>query len=195
MNIQAQNNRQFQFQTEFAHVRLRWNPQGQLSELSLYDLADQALTPCDSETGFTQMPKPIRKLAGELADYFNLGHPLSPIDWSDVDQAGWTNFQREVYRAISKIPHGETRTYSWTAVRCGNWGATRAVGQALRKNPIPVLIPCHRVVAVNSLGGFMGISDPDEFEVRLKKRLISIEEEFLNPFFSFVSPHSSQAVS
>jgi methylated-DNA-[protein]-cysteine S-methyltransferase len=60
------------------------------------------------------------------------------------------------------------------------------VGQALRNNPIPILIPCHRVVSTLSLGGFMGQRDPDVPELRLKRKLISLEEGYTNPTFSFL---------
>ncbi len=91
-----------------------------------------------------------------------------------------------VYRAISQIPHGETRTYAWVAKRVGQGLATRAVGQALRKNPLPILIPCHRVVSSGTLGGFMGAVDPDEPEMRLKRWLIEVESSWLNPSFGFL---------
>ena len=65
-----------------------------------------------------------------------------------------TAFQKKVYSAVKKIPKGQVRSYSWVARRIGSPKAARAVGNALNKNPFPVIIPCHRVVAKNSLGGF-----------------------------------------
>ncbi|MBN1587670.1 MAG: MGMT family protein [Candidatus Omnitrophica bacterium] len=64
-------------------------------------------------------------------------------------------FQRKVYRAILKIPKGQTRSYGWVAEQAGRPGAARAVGNALHRNQLSPLIPCHRVVKSDgSLGGF-----------------------------------------
>lgn len=114
--------------------------------------------------------------------------PLGPIPWNLIDDSAWSPFQKQVYRAIEEIPHGETRTYGWVASRIRNGAAGRAVGQALRSNPLPILIPCHRVVASTSLGGFMGLVDPECSELRLKQRLIAVEEEYINPLFNFLTP-------
>ena len=68
-----------------------------------------------------------------------------------------TDFQQQVWRAISKIPAGKTLSYSEIAASIGNPNAVRAVGTACGANPIPLLIPCHRVLASNGgLGGFGG---------------------------------------
>lgn len=133
-------------------------------------------------------PPVVPWLARSFQDYFGTGAPIHEIPWHLMDESEWTPFQRQVYRAIALIPHGETRTYGWVAQRVGKGTASRAVGQALRANPLPILIPCHRVVAVASLGGFMGTIDPECSEVRLKQRLIALEEEYINPLFNFVAP-------
>jgi len=65
-----------------------------------------------------------------------------------------TEFQRRVWSAIYDIPCGETTTYGGIAAAIGKPGAYRAVGQATGANPIPILIPCHRVLAKTGLGGF-----------------------------------------
>ena len=65
-------------------------------------------------------------------------------------------FQNKVFAAVKTIPLGEVRTYGWVAKQIGNPKAARAVGNALNKNPFPVIIPCHRVVAKNGLGGYSG---------------------------------------
>ncbi|OGX24685.1 MAG: hypothetical protein A3J51_06005 [Omnitrophica WOR_2 bacterium RIFCSPHIGHO2_02_FULL_45_21] len=66
---------------------------------------------------------------------------------------GFTDFQLRVLEETLKIPFGKVRTYSWIAKRVGSPGAARAVGSALRKNPYPLLIPCHRVVKSNGAFG------------------------------------------
>lgn len=80
-----------------------------------------------------------------------------------------TSFQRKVWRAIQKIPYGETRSYLWIAKQIRNPKAVQAVGQACGKNPLPLLIPCHRVVASHGkIGGFSG-------GLKLKRRLLKLE--------------------
>lgn len=69
--------------------------------------------------------------------------------------SGYSSFERRVWKVTSTIPAGQTRTYQWVASRIGNPRATRAVGRALAKNPLPIVIPCHRVIHKDgSLGGY-----------------------------------------
>ncbi|MDH5408317.1 MAG: methylated-DNA--[protein]-cysteine S-methyltransferase [Gammaproteobacteria bacterium] len=65
-----------------------------------------------------------------------------------------TEFQRKVWQEMQKIPHGETCSYSDIAKKINS--SPRAVGNACRANPIPVIVPCHRVVAKTGLGGYCG---------------------------------------
>jgi O-6-methylguanine DNA methyltransferase len=82
-----------------------------------------------------------------------------------------THFARKVYKAVLSIPLGEVRTYKWVARRIGNPRAYRAVGQALKDNPWPIIIPCHRVIASNgNLGGY-------SCGIRRKKKLLKLEKE------------------
>lgn len=77
---------------------------------------------------------------------------LPPFDWT-----GCPVFQQDVWRAMLRIPIGATRTYGQIATEIGQPTATRPTGTACGANPIPVLVPCHRVVAANGrLGGFSG---------------------------------------
>jgi len=132
-----------------------------------------------------EAPDLVATLVARFSEYFSGGAPIDGLSFDDLDQSGWTPFQAQVYRAIMDIPHGETRTYGWVAARVGNLSATRAVGQALRNNPVPILVPCHRVVSMTSIGGFMGQDDPQRPEVGLKKTLIGLEERYLSPVFAF----------
>jgi len=159
--------------------------------LSLQGLIKQIEWSWSLDAGEAQLrlaPPVIPSLTCAFQDYFSGGTPLGPIPWQLIDDRDWTPFQKQVYQAIEEIPHGETRTYGWVASRIRSANAGRAVGQALRSNPLPILIPCHRVIASNSLGGFMGLVDPECSELRLKQRLISLEEEFINPLFNFLTP-------
>lgn len=77
-------------------------------------------------------------------------------------------FQQAVWQAMREIPYGETKSYGELAQAIGNPKAMRAVGGACHRNPIPIVIPCHRVVAKKGLGGF-GLG------IEMKKVLLKIE--------------------
>ncbi len=106
-----------------------------------------------------------RRVAGELEDYFagsrkEFDFPISPKG---------TEFQMLVWQELQRIPYGETRTYGEIAQGLGHQRAARAVGAANHHNPIPIVIPCHRVVATGGrLGGFGG-------GVELKRRMLELE--------------------
>ena len=108
----------------------------------------------------------FKDLIQRLKDYFG-GKKVSFPDKLDLSKA--TPFQRQVWQVTKLIPYGETRSYLWVAERIGKPKAMRAVGQALARNPLPIIIPCHRVVKSNGkLGGFTG-------GVMMKRRLLNIE--------------------
>ena len=82
-----------------------------------------------------------------------------------------TNFQITVWKEISKIPFGETRTYKDIAIAIGKPNSSRAVANACGKNPYPVIIPCHRVIRSDGkLGGYSGVGG-----VKKKKELLKLE--------------------
>ncbi|MFQ5931114.1 MAG: methylated-DNA--[protein]-cysteine S-methyltransferase [Nitrospiraceae bacterium] len=86
-----------------------------------------------------------------------------------VDLSKGTAFQRQVWRVIRRIPYGRVRSYKWVATRVGGAKYARAVGHALGANPVPIIVPCHRVIAHDaSLGGFTA-------GVRTKRRLLELE--------------------
>jgi len=77
-----------------------------------------------------------------------------PKTFPNIGNLNGTDFQKSVWRELKKIPRGQTRTYGEIAAAMGEPKAVRAVGSACGANPLPVFIPCHRVVAKNGLGGF-----------------------------------------
>ncbi len=79
-----------------------------------------------------------------------------------------TVFQREVWAELSRIPYGETISYGELARRVGRPKGPRAVGQANGRNPIPIIVPCHRVLAGNGLGGYGG-------GLSVKRALLALE--------------------
>jgi O-6-methylguanine DNA methyltransferase len=96
----------------------------------------------------------VKNLASEL-DRYLAGKRVRFTVPLDV-QSG-TPFQRRVWRGIAQIPWGQTRSYAELAARAGNRAASRAAGAACGANPVPIVVPCHRVVASDgSLGGFGG---------------------------------------
>lgn len=95
-----------------------------------------------------------RQLVRELREYFagERGEFAVPV------RPGGTEFQRAVWDALRRIPCGRTRSYGELAREVGRPGASRAVGQANARNPVPILVPCHRVVAADGgLGGYLGV--------------------------------------
>jgi len=94
-----------------------------------------------------------------------------PVDFTDkLDLVEATRFQQNVWQAVRTIPYGETRSYGWVANKLGLPKAARGVGQALARNPLPIVIPCHRVISSNgSLGGFGGGVEIKEFLLRLEQ--------------------------
>jgi methylated-DNA-[protein]-cysteine S-methyltransferase len=110
---------------------------------------------------------PVRR---ELDEYFEGQRERfdTPIDWSHL--AGFT---REVLRATAEIPFGDVSTYAGVAEAAGSPRAVRAAGNALGANPMPVIVPCHRVLRTGgALGGYTGGLERKEFLLRLEGRLL-----------------------
>ncbi len=82
-----------------------------------------------------------------------------------------TPFQKSVWEALQKIEYGTSKSYSWISKKINNPKATRAVGNANNKNPIPIIVPCHRVIRADGrLGGYAG-------GLEIKKYLLNLERE------------------
>lgn len=81
------------------------------------------------------------------------------------------SFAAKVYRAVLGIPLGQVRSYKWVAKKCGSPASSRAVGTALKRNPYPLIIPCHRVVKSNRQAGGYNLGR------RQKKLLLFLEKE------------------
>lgn len=118
------------------------------------------------EAGWTESASgPLAEAVRQLREYFagkrtDFDLPLAPEG---------TDFQRKVWRKLQEIPYGETISYGELARRVGNPKASRAVGSANGKNRIPIVIPCHRVIAGDgSLGGFGG-------GLSTKEKLLALE--------------------
>ena len=81
-----------------------------------------------------------------------------------------TSFQKKVYTVVKKIPEGEKRSYAWVAREIKSPKAVRAVGRALKENPFPLIIPCHRIIHSDESSGDYA------FGKDLKKRLLKLEK-------------------
>ncbi|MFZ1804849.1 MAG: methylated-DNA--[protein]-cysteine S-methyltransferase [Nitrospira sp.] len=102
----------------------------------------------------------------QLLDY--LAGKRSTFD-VPLDLSQGTSFQRQVWRTLQRVPYGKLRSYQWIALRVGGPQYARAVGNAVGVNPLPIVIPCHRIVAHDaSLGGFSG-------GLPMKRKLLGLE--------------------
>ena len=113
------------------------------------------------------MPPLLQEAKRQLDEYFagkrkTFDLPLAPSG---------TPFQRSVWNALRNIPYGQTRSYQDLAQAVGRPNACRAVGSANAKNPLPILIPCHRVVRSDgSTGGYAGGTKLKQILLELEKR-------------------------
>ena len=109
-------------------------------------------------------PPVLKDTATQLEEYF-----AGERTGFDVPmELDGTTFQKEVWRELSRIPYGETISYGELARRVGRPKGPRAVGQANGKNPIPIIVPCHRVLASNGIGGYGG-------GLPMKRALLAVE--------------------
>jgi methylated-DNA-[protein]-cysteine S-methyltransferase len=140
---------------------------GALVELSLFRSTAAALAavPAGAGTGRRPGEPPLPALRAQLAEYAGgerrrFALPLAPRG---------TDFERRVWQALTEIPYGETRSYAEIAAAVGSPAACRAVGRANGRNPIAIVIPCHRVIGSDgSLTGYGGGLD-------LKRFLLDLE--------------------
>lgn len=107
-----------------------------------------------------------KKVRNQLDSYFK--GSLKEFSFEIKFYTG-TSFERDVWLLLKKVRYGETKSYKWIAEEIGKPGAVRAVGQALKKNPLPIVLPCHRIIeSNNSLGGYSYGKD-------IKRRLLEME--------------------
>jgi methylated-DNA-[protein]-cysteine S-methyltransferase len=132
------------------------------------------MSPFDIDPAWTHDDDALRPFVTQLDDYFagkrrDFDFPLEP--------AG-TPFQRRVWEALCEIPYGETWSYLQLATRIGNPKACRAVGLANGRNPIAVVVPCHRVIGANgSLTGYGGGMDRKRLLLDLERRTAGVQLE------------------
>jgi methylated-DNA-[protein]-cysteine S-methyltransferase len=154
--------------TKLGAFRVRYTPRG-IAALDFPGSGGSQPAP-NSFRGSVATAKNAPPFIRTFARQLKLYAAGKPVRWSvPVDLSVGTDFQQKVWRALTKIPRGETRSYGWVARKVGKPGASRAVGTACGANPVPVIVPCHRVIAGDgSLGGFGG-------GLPMKRQLLRIE--------------------
>jgi len=114
------------------------------------------------------VPGGMKGLVRQVRRYFE-GKPVAFE--GDLDFTAGTPFQRRVWQAVCVIPYGEVRTYQGIGLEIGRPRAVRAIGNAVGSNPMPLIVPCHRVVLRDGgLGGFSATGGVD-----LKRRMLELE--------------------
>ena len=137
------------------------------SEDGLFRVDFEERSPAVSVSVSDRAERILTQASRELAEYFagerrEFSVPLHPVG---------TPFQQKVWAALCRIPYGETRTYGEIARQIGAPKAARAVGMANHRNPLPLFIPCHRVVgASGELTGYAGGLDRKRFLLALERQ-------------------------
>jgi len=122
-------------------------------------------------SNFFEENKGWENLIQKIKDYFT-GKKIDFTDYQ-LNLDNYTNFQKKVLQTVRKIPYGETRSYKEAAEAAGYPRAYRVVGNTMRNNPIPLIIPCHRVIKSNGqLGGFSA-----EGGIKLKQKMLDLETD------------------
>ena len=117
----------------------------------------------------------FKEIIEKIQSYFD-GY-LTDFTDITIDFSQMSDFQKVTLNQCRKIKSGETRSYKWIAEKINYPKAWRAIGNALSKNPVPIIIPCHRVICSNGkLGGYMGKMKKNNF----KNKLLEIEFNELN---------------
>jgi methylated-DNA-[protein]-cysteine S-methyltransferase len=114
----------------------------------------EALNKLGDLSGYRLDENYFEALVAKLQAYF-AGRPVSFYENIDID--GFSAFQTTIWKLARRVPYGRTASYRELARQAGKPGASRAVGQALKHNPVPIIVPCHRIIRSDgSPGGFFG---------------------------------------
>jgi methylated-DNA-[protein]-cysteine S-methyltransferase len=177
------------FDTAIGRCGVAWNDRG-VTRIALPEASDattrQRLARATPGAAEAPPPPAIDAAIAQIAQHVR-GEPAALADIA-LDMAEVPAFHREVYEAARKIPSGQTVSYGALAARLGKPGAARAIGQAMGKNPFPIVVPCHRVLAAHhATGGFSAHGG-----VETKARLLAAEGYTLalQPELPFAAPPS-----
>lgn len=130
---------------------------------------EEAIEGLGPEVSYAELaPEQFAGLRQQVEEYLD-GHRTT-FDLK-LDMDGYSPFFSRAWQACASIPPGETRSYRWLAAQAGNAAAVRAAGQAMARNPIPLIIPCHRVVGSDGgLHGYGGGLDMKQHLLELERR-------------------------
>jgi methylated-DNA-[protein]-cysteine S-methyltransferase len=162
------------FQTAFGHVTIAATERG-LFRISMTAAPSQSVQPewIEDRRGLAGAAEQLKAYFAGKAVNFDI----------DLDLSEVTPFQRRVLECCARIPYGQVATYGELARRIGRPTAARAVGHAMARNPIPIVIPCHRVIA--SDGSLCGFSADQG--IALKRRLLDMEARASRPERRFIA--------
>ncbi len=137
--------------------------------VSAVDLAD---SPADFEQRFNDLygrqALPVNRLPDQIERHLQRAIETGKPGRLPLDFSGLSEFSAAVLRKTAEIPGGQVRPYGWVAREIGKPGAVRAVGSALARNPVPVVVPCHRVVRSDGHLGNYSLGDPDNKRLLLE---------------------------
>jgi len=172
MSVFSETPRHYTFETSAGFCTILWNGQNLcgfvLPETSL-DSHKKRIISLFKKSNEHRPPPFFQPLVRQIKAYFN-GRVSDFRQWP-VKLAHQPAFYHEVFEALRMLPAGRTLSYKELAIKCGRPTAARAIGQAVRNNPIPLIIPCHRVISSNgTLGGFTAAEG-----LKLKIRMLEIE--------------------
>ncbi len=156
------------FKTRWGWMGVSYTEKGLLALTLPKESVEEAVRSLEQESKGPLKPGngPRKRLQKKFETYFS-GKPVTFDEPLDLERA--TPFQREVWKALQAIPWGRLRSYKEIAEAIGRPTAPRAVGQAVGSNPLPIIIPCHRVIAHDgSLGGYAA-------GLGWKKKLLALE--------------------
>ena len=160
------------FETKFGWMGLQKNDIG---------LIKSTIPTYSRETCLEELFIPEKSSVLRIYEFINLINRIqtylsgSSDDFKNISVSVGKNgsFFEKSWLACRKVPPGETRSYSWLAVQAGNSKATRAAGQAMANNPLPIIIPCHRIIGKS--GKLTGYGKGSEY-LFLKEKLLEIEK-------------------
>ena len=145
--------------------------------VSAVDLAD---SPADFEQRFNDLygrqALPVDRLPDQIERHLDRAIETGKPGRLPLDFSGLTEFSAAVLRKTAEIPGGQVRPYGWVAREIGKPGAVRAVGSALARNPVPVVVPCHRVVRSDGHLGNYSLGDPENKRLLLEAEGLDVAQ-------------------
>jgi methylated-DNA-[protein]-cysteine S-methyltransferase len=163
------------FPSEFGWIAMVADPSkllylkfGHRSRMAACRAITKSFGACIELASFNDNPTWLQLLVARIENYTQ--GAVEDFQNVKINLRNATLFQRKVLNACRRISFGETVTYGELARRCGSPRAARAVGRVMATNPLPLIVPCHRVLSPNSLNGFSAIGG-----VAVKKRLLEME--------------------